>query len=340
LIPAPSPVAEVVTRSAAATALTPGDLAHRADRLRDRLQAHGWVVETFAERSIGTVEVGNSRGVTSEYPVTTMGVGIVAWPRDGRDSFRAHRAQVGPIEAVEIEGLAREVEEALAPVAIGLQSIPRTARVWFAPRAVRALLGPLLIRLAGSAWLEGKDRWPLLDDRLTLIDDPHQPGRPGSRPIDDDGVPTRPLRLIDRGRAVAGILDVATGSRHLIPSTGHGWRRGPTRPRIGFSNLILAPDRAGTPSPAAAVGSGFLVRDLRLGPAPNPETGVFRIVAPWVYRIEGGEVVGRVEDLVLGGNVFELLGPGRVVAVGAEAEWIGAVSAPPLILDGVTLRRR
>ncbi len=339
-LPAPSPLSPVVTRSPATGALGPRDLVGQARDLEARLRRRGWLVEAFAERSVGVVAIGNTRGVTAEYPTTLLGLGATVSTPDGRLSFRAHQSQVAPMGDAEIDALVREFEDVLAPAPVAAGSLPRRIRVWFAPRSVRAILGPLLSQLTGETWLAGRTRWPALDERVSVVDDPLLPGRPGSRPIDDDGVPARRLTLIDRGRATAGVLDVATGSRHLLPPTGHGWRRGPTPPRIGFSNVLMEQGTASDTELAVAAEDGLLVRDLRIGPAPNPETGVFRMAAPWTYLLAKGEIVGRVEDVVLSGNVFELLGPGRLVAVGVGARWIGAASVPPLVADGVGVTLR
>jgi predicted Zn-dependent protease len=82
-----------------------------------------------------------------------------------------------------------------------------------------------------------------------------------------------------------------------------------------------------------ALGTGLLVADLAWGPAPNPEPGAFRAHAPWCFLVENGAVVGRLPRAILAGNVFDLLR--RVVAIGADADWIGAAAVPSVIVDGV-----
>jgi PmbA protein len=340
LLPLPSPLPEVVTRSPAAGTLSAADLVRMVEQLHARLLRSGWVVDAFAERSVGSVAIGNTRGVASEYPHTQVGLGAAVSSVDGRLSCRVHQVQAAPPSAGQVDALVAELSRLLDPPPINTESATRSARVWFGPRAVRALLTPILARLVGERWLEERDRWPSLDDRLTLIDDPHQPERPGSRPIDDDGVPTRRLTLIGRGRVVTGVLDLATGSRHLVPTTGHGWRRGPAGSRPGFTNLLLAAGEDGDADLAAAAGSGVLVRDFQLGPSPNPETGVFRAAAPWAYQLSRGEIIGRLEGVVLAGNVFQLLGPSRLMAVGRDREWLGAALLPSLVVDGVGLTFR
>jgi PmbA protein len=53
------------------------------------------------------------------------------------------------------------------------------------------------------------------------------------------------------------------------------------------------------------------------------------------YRVEKGEVVGRVKDAAVAGNAYELLG--RVAGLGTEAQWIGSMAVPPLVIEGVAV---
>lgn len=329
--PAPAGLAAVATSSPAARSLGAGDLIDLARRLGDRLARRGWTVETWAERSIGLVEVGNTRGVLTSYEVTLAGIGAVV-AASGGPICRVHQARVGPPETADLERLVDEVEARLTPPVLDEPTLPPSGRVWFGPRAVRSLLEPVLARLTGDRWLTGPAGWTL-DDRLTLIDDPHAAGRPGSRPICDDGVVTRPVVLIERGAPGQGIVDLVAASRHRVPATGHGWRRGFSAARTGFSNLILADGDRPADRLGAALGDGLFVPEFRFGPAPNPATGIFRVEVPWAFRVEGGRVVGRIDGVVLSGDAFELLG--RVTAVGADGEWIGAARMPSLVVDGV-----
>ncbi|MGE0443468.1 MAG: metallopeptidase TldD-related protein [Gemmatimonadales bacterium] len=332
--PAAADVPVVETRSPAAAALdAPGvaDLARQLYRLaggRDR------IVETWVERSVGSVSVANTRGVQTSYDTSLVGFGIEARAARGGPVVRLHQAAAGVPTTADLARLADDVIRALEPPVIEAEGTEVT-RVWFAPRAVRALLTPVLAGLIGERWLAGRDTRPALDARITIVDDPLAAGRPGSRPICDDGVPSRRLTLVDRGIARQGILDLVTGSRRLLPATGHGWRRGMAAGRTGFTNVRLAAGSAESAEIAREAGDGVLVLDAAFGPAPDPATGVFRMPVPWAYRLANGVVAGRLDGGVLVGDAFELLR--RVVAVGRDTEWIGACEAPSLVVDGVRL---
>jgi len=336
LFPAPAALPEVITRSPAAAALTVPDLLALAGSLADRLRRLNLRTETWAERSAGCVDVGSSRGVLASYDVTVVGLGVSV--AGGPSPCRLHVAGVTPPDEAELGRLVGEVEARFGPPLLDLEDLPPTAPVWFKPRAVRALLGPLLVNHIGHRWLATRVRPAVIDPRLSLYDDPLADGRPGSRPICDDGIPTQRLALIRDGRSAAGLLDLRTASRHRLPASGHGVRRGYRAPRAAFSNLVLESSEQGTADLAAAVGDGLLVSEIEAGLAPNPERGVFKVAVPWCYRIAGGRVVGRVEGAVLAGNVFRMFE--RVTAIGADAEWHGAVRVPSLVFDGVGVTLR
>ncbi|HLE02013.1 MAG TPA: metallopeptidase TldD-related protein [Dehalococcoidia bacterium] len=48
------------------------------------------------------------------------------------------------------------------------------------------------------------------------------------------------------------------------------------------------------------------------------------------YKIEGGEVVGRVKDTMVSGNMYSCLKEG--VEVGRGARWVDGLYTPPILL--------
>ncbi len=334
-LPAPAALPVVVTRSPPAAALTARDLVGISGQLANRLRRLNLPIETWAERSSGGVEVGNSRGVLASYDLTVVGVGVSVGA--GPAPCRLHLAGVAPPDETDLDRLVDEVERRFTPPVLELTA-PPAGPIWFAPGAVRGLVAPLLSRQLGDGGLGTQGgRWTI-DSRLSLYDDPLVDGRPGSRPICDDGVPTQRLALIQAGRPSRSLLDLRTASRHRLPATGHGVRRGYRGPRAAFSNLSLESDEPGTLELAAAVGDGLLVSEFEIGPAPSQDRGVFRVAVPWCYRIVGGRVVGRVAGVVLAGDAIRLLE--RVAAIGADAAWYGAIRLRSLVLEGVLVSLR
>ena len=54
------------------------------------------------------------------------------------------------------------------------------------------------------------------------------------------------------------------------------------------------------------------------------------------YYVENGEIVGRAKDVMVSGNVYNVLN--GVVSVGSESRWLrGFLSAPSLLCEGVAV---
>ena len=342
--PAPAPLPGVLTRFPAAAAAGAEALDALARTLREELARDRRRVEVWAERSEGRVEVANTRGVLAGYDVSLCGIGAVVeqlGPGAG-PPCRGHLSGSALPDLPEIEALVAEIERRLAPPVVDWAG-PRPAAlpVCFAPRALATFLRPLRAALLGrEAWLgrsplRGKLGERLFSEGLSITDDPLAPGRPGSRPIDDEGVPSRRVTLIERGRLIGFLSDLEVGVRANVPSTGHGWRLPGQPPRAGYTNFLVAP---GTESPAAllsAMETGLLVEDLDWGAGPSPlgSGGAVGFRAPWAYLVEGGEVRGRLPGVVLSGNVIQALG--RIRGIGSDATWLGSQCLPSLAVDGM-----
>ncbi|MBE9148179.1 metallopeptidase TldD-related protein, partial [Coleofasciculus sp. LEGE 07092] len=53
------------------------------------------------------------------------------------------------------------------------------------------------------------------------------------------------------------------------------------------------------------------------------------------YRVRNGEIIGRVKDTMVAGNVYTALK--QVVAVGEDADWNGPCYTPSLIVEGLSV---
>jgi len=342
LAPAPSPLPNVVTAFPATAAMGPPDLINLARQLRDRLTVTGREVETWAERSSGRVEVANTHGVMAGYDVTLAGLGlrVRAAPSAGPVMLRLHTAGAAVPSEVLLADLVDEVDQRLAPPLLDQGPSDQPVRVWLEPRAVGALLTPVgQALLARHVWsdagpLAGRIDEPVLSPELTLVDDPLAEGRPGSRPVDDEGVVCRRQVFIRRGVLRAALADLASATRYGVPASGHGRRSPGAPPWTGWSNLVLEPGKTSTAAIPGELGDGVLIRELPW-PGGNCHDGRIALTTPWAYRVERGEITGRYERVMLQGNVFEWLN--RVVLVGANARWIGSRCLPDVIVEGVEL---
>ena len=346
LLPSPSPLPQVHTHVPRAAAASAAELGQLGGLLTSRLRHGGRSVTVHVERSVGSVQVGNTRGVDTEYQVTlvALDINVVSPSQDGTVNVVAHLAGADLPDDAAIEALVDDFEQRLEWAAVSAPPPATTAPVLLLPEAVRALLAPVQQALVGKAFLLGTS--PLagslgervLHPSLFLTDDPLRDGKAGSRPVDDEGVPSFRAPLIEAGVIRRCIYDLETGALAGRPSTGHGRRSTFGKAQPAFSNLVLHAGEHDLASLLTRMGDGLLVDAVAGGTGGSSRSGTFTHPVVLGYRVQGGEVTGRVEGVVIAGNVFDALG--SIEGIGRDARWIGSSLLPPLLLEGVTVAPR
>lgn len=333
---------QVLTHYPRAAAATIGDLSELGHFALSRLTMDGCHVSISIERSVGSVRVANTAGVDTNYDVSAVGMSMEVTRVRGDDvlivsEYRSAADMPHPAELeAMVHGILQRIEWARRPADVRSGSMP----VCFTPSGMSVLLAPLKLALLGKSVVQGVS--PLADKRtasfdpaFTLVDDPLLDGKSGSRPVDDEGIICRRLPLIEHGKVTNFIYDLETAGRANTKPTGHARRSTFGKPQAAFSNLQVA---AGTLAPnelIAQIREGLLVDELLGVGQGNVMGGAFSHPVALAYRIENGEVVGRVKDAVVSGVVYELLK--RIAGLGAEIRWIGSVGVPSMVLEGVSV---
>ena len=327
--------------------------------LLERLARQGCQVNVAIEREVAETRVANTAGGEGAYRSTGVAVSADVWRIAGDDVLAIGDAiESTDLPAVDaLEGLVHSItgrlDHALRIVASPEGALP----VVFTPAGLSAVLLPVTQGLSGKAVLQGisplatRVGEPVFDQRLSLTDDPLAPGRTASRPLDDECVPSRATSLVERGVVQRFIYDLETAARAKTASTGHGQRGIFGKPVPAYTNLVLGgnPDTRRVGAQHAAplqlgggllkdINDGLLVDDLIGVGQGNVIGGAFSHPVALAYRIERGEIAGRVKDAAVAGNVYELLK--RIAGVGNDARWTRSRYAPSLLLEGVAVARR
>jgi PmbA protein len=66
--------------------------------------------------------------------------------------------------------------------------------------------------------------------------------------------------------------------------------------------------------------------------------GAFSHPVALAYRVRHSEVIGRVKDAAVAGNVYDLLK--RIGGFGNDGRWLGRRWSASLLLEGVSVARR
>ncbi len=198
--------------------------------------------------------------------------------------------------------------------------------VLFTPTGALVLALPLMLGLNGknvytrNSPMTGKIGEKLFDDKISVVDDATLHGRYASAPFDDEGMAHRPVDLVKDGVLRSFFYDLKTAAQSGEDSTGNGSRGLFNPPAPSPTNLLVQPGEMPVAEMLASVKEGLLV-DTALGLGQgNVISGAFSNTLGLAFKIEKGEIVGRVKDLSIAGNIYELLQD--VSAVSQETAWI------------------
>lgn len=355
--PGPAAVPAVPTFDAAAAAAPLDALIALGRDLAERLARPDCQVNVSVERVSGEAVFANTAGAAGVYRSTIVGVAAELRRIAGDDVLILydHVTAAGLPDAAELQtlhtGLLTKLELGITVVEPPEGALP----VVFTTEGLSAILLPLEQACSGKAVLQGvsplagKVGERLFDASFALTDDPLAPGRSGSRPFDDEGVPSAPRPLVADGVVRGFIYDLETAARAGVASTGHGHRGTFGKPHVDYTNLVVGAGpgaTAGGRSSAGSIGGGLLagikdglvVDDLIGVGQGNVMSGAFSHPVALAYRVRDGAIVGRVKDAAVAGNVYELLR--RIGGMGDDGRWRGSRWAPSLLLDGVSVARR
>ncbi|MGH9999229.1 MAG: TldD/PmbA family protein [Nitrosopumilaceae archaeon] len=152
-------------------------------------------------------------------------------------------------------------------------------------------------------------------ENFSLIDNPHHPEGIGSKPFDDEGTPTMPRPLIDRGIFANTFSDSFYAFKENKESTGNASRSGSPVGRsaqpIPFpspTNLMIVGKGVSKDEMIKNTKKGLLVGRLWYTYAVNPERGDFSCTArSGIKIIENGKIKGPGKSVRIVHNLPVLL---------------------------------
>jgi len=324
--------------------------------LLGRLEREGCHVNVAIDRETAQVRVANTSGGAAEYASSGVAVSVDVWRIAGDDVLAvgdsAETADFpgDDVLAALVASVNTRLDRALRIVAPPEGALP----VVFTPSGLSPLMLPVTQALSGKAVLQGisplggKVGEQAFDVGFSLADDPLRAGRPSSRPIDDECVASRRTALVERGVVRGFIYDLETAARARTQSTGNGERGIFGKPVPGYTNIVVgdAVDVGARHALPQALGGGLLASitdgllvDELIGVGQgNVIGGAFSHPVALAYRVERGEITGRVKDAAVAGNAYELWN--RVGAFGNDARWAGSRWASSVLFEGVSVARR
>jgi len=167
----------------------------------------------------------------------------------------------------------------------------------------------------------------VFDKKLSLWDDPTIAYRPGSRPGDDEGVPSQCTPLIEQGKVANFLYDLQTAALAHTQSTGNGRRGGSGLPTPSPSAFVIGSGDTTFEEMVRDMKEGLVIEQLMGAAQGNILGGDFSGNVLLGYKVESGKIVGRVKDTMVSGNVYQVLK--QITAIGSEARWVGSFLKTP-----------
>lgn len=334
-------------------ALSAERLVELGEAIRERILADVGDVEVgvSVQTMVDHVHIANTHGLDAEETRASISVSFEATRAIPGDIFTvADQYEARGIDDLVIEDITRRVLRLLrlgeATVSAPSGSLP----IVFTSEGSIALLFPLIMGLSGKSALLGmsplgeKLGETIFDSRFDLIDDSRWVSGAASGSFDDEGVPTQRTTLIENGQLRGFYYDLRTAKQAGVDSTGNGYKGGMiggsnfrSAPSASLSNLVVATGDATEEDLIRNIKKGLLVDGvLGLGQG-NLNAGDFSNNVAAAFLIENGRVTGRVKNVMLAGNSYELL-QHHLIGLGDQANWVyGQLSCPALAIDHVNV---
>ncbi len=297
--------------------------------------------KTTAGFAVSETFIYNTNGMGFGYKATSCTAHTMAVAEEGGESQMGWDFKAGRLlREVSFEGVGRTARER----AVGMLGARRiTARksplIISAPVAVEflGLFASLLSSDAvqkGKSLLKGRLGEKVISDRLSIVDDGLMPGKSGSRPVDDEGVPVMRKYLIKDGALKGFMYNTYTARKDNTKSTGNASRAGfSSTPGIGPTNIYI---EAGPVQKdlIGALGEGLFVTEAMGMHMANPISGDFSIGVSGLW-VEGGKAVFPVKEAVISGNILGLFS--GISSAGEDLEFYGNTGSPSLLTGPVDI---
>ena len=339
----PAGVPEVPVFDRKVTDLSFDEMAHTGQTMIDRLRSK-WP-ELACEASIGKsraeVKVVNTAGVNLSFEQTVYYLWVSGTLIRGTDMLHVGDAfsssRVVDVGDRLIASVIQQLDSAKDLAVPPLGEVP----IMFTPKGFAScLLRPLLAGFSGkkiadaSSPLTRKMGDRIVSERMTIRDNPLIPFATGSRPFDDEGVPSETITLIEHGHLASFLFDLRTAGLTGTRSTASAHRGLSAPPSPDVSVIDVEPGDCSLDDMLSGIKAGLIVEQVLGAGQGNELGGDFKVNVLLGYRVENGRIVGRVKDTVISGNVYRVLN--SVDKISMDREWVlGSMRVPAITCRGI-----
>jgi PmbA protein len=309
-------------------------IAQVRDKYSDVLCSAGFDCEVETTRLI------NSKGLDCRSDDTTLsGYLEVEWVRG--DDFLNIGDGVVDRQTLNPKDLTAPVLQRLAWAQENAEITTGRLPVILTAKAADLLWMTVQSALSGKQVFEGSSPWmemrgkAIANPMLTLKQDPNL--GPFSCLFDDEGTETQARNYIESGVLQGFYADRTVGRSLGMESTGNGFRSSlGSYPTPGLFNLIVVSGKQDLEAMIASLDEGLILDQILGGGAGI--SGDFSINVDLGYQVSKGQIVGRVKDTMVSGNVYQALK--QLVTIGSDGAWSGSCWTPSVLVEGFSVTGR
>ena len=306
--PAPAEIHRVKTHSAKALSLTRDQMIAGCQAIVDALKAYDpeLYLQAGAERGESEGVLVTTSGVQHATADTHWSMSAFAQRTEGTDMLFAGygRSWLDLNEYYDPEFIAREILEDLANGESIADAPSGKTVALLSPEIFGMLLRPILLGVngrnvaKGDSPLRGRLGEQILDERLSLIDDPHLDYCPGAGEMDGNGVPTRVIPIVENGVLKNFLYDLDSAGLAGAQPSGND--------ACSPNSLDVPPGDEPSERLLAGITDGIYIKQLLGFGQSNIINGDFSSNVSLGYRIRDGKITGRLKNTMVAGNVYEL----------------------------------
>ena len=309
--------------------------------------------DSEVSKSISEIELHTTGGFSSSYKSAAWGAGVGATIVQPEDIYQWGSSTSSLTDDLDVEAL---LQRAIKDIELGRNVVPSISGrlpVVFSPHFVSQLYEILEEGIKGSeiflknSPLADKLDTPIFDDRITILEDPLACGLQGFNPFDHEGTIVCKKPIVDSGILKRFYLTRKFAAKLNMDPSGNGFRQKPrsssisadVQPMVTRNTITINPGDLSLDDMLADIKEGVYCEyspNLTFG---NVITGDFSGSLGMCYKIENGKRIGRMKDLTISGNLYDLL-TNQVVALSRETmahDFAPTFESPHFYMRDVTI---
>ena len=317
--------------------VTIDDMVELGKQLIDSIKQHtpDILCEASVTKGITSVAIINSKGGEVGYSKSFFHLSLEGILIKDEDMLFVGDSHSSCHPILDFRPIAEEVKKQLGQAKRNVAISTRPMPVIFTPHGVASsLMAPLVSAFNGKLVFDGaspmKDKLgeQAFDKNLSLWDDATLPYQVASYPSDDEGVPSQRTPLVDKGIVSHFLYDLQTAALANKQSTGHGNRHGGL-PTPSPSSLVIGEGDTSFRDMVRDIKEGLVVEFIIGAEQGNILNGDFSGNVLLGYKVEKGEITGRVKNTMVSGNVYQALK--QIEAIGQERRWVEGFLLTPCL---------